>query len=490
MQRRRVITAAALGAAGTALALSKGTGYAAERPALTGEAGIACGSLAFDMPSVAALRASPRQAYAFYFPPYPVSIDNKDPAVDKWSAWLDPEGTGGEYRDIGGLMRDRPLPRPVRTEANWVQKDFETEVRQAIAMGLDGFVWEYHSVSSNPRWPRLPQMLAAVRAVDPGFKIMLSPDLTAGADTLPDGIVADVLAVKDAPEITRIDGRIVLATFYPERKPASWWDDLRASLSAQGVETTMLPLFLSWGVDKTAWAAGSAGYSHWGSAWASAGDKNRTRAAECRSAGKLYMAPILFEDTRADEFHYWEAGNSATLRLGFEGAIAGGADLVMLRTWNDYGEAWTAPSAKRGYAVSDLVSYYTTWYKTGQAPAIVRDDLYCFHRSHRTDAPFDTDLQKGTMTIPAGDPAANDVELLALLASPGTLVIRQGATEKTMDAAAGLASFKTALVPGTTPEFELRRGGQTVLSLLSGTPTRSSTVYQDMIYHAASTRGC
>src|SRR5688572_16222342 len=96
-----------------------------------------CGPLAFDKPSVSALRSSRRKAFAFYFPPFPVSVENKPPASDYYSQWLNTGDATGRYD-----LRDRPIPRPVRSGSTWKQKDFETEVRQAIAIGLDGFIWE------------------------------------------------------------------------------------------------------------------------------------------------------------------------------------------------------------------------------------------------------------------------------------------------------------------------------------------------------------
>ena len=55
------------------------------------------------------------------------------------------------------------------------------------------------------------------------------------------------------------------------------------------------------------------------------------------------------------------------------------------------------------------------------------------------------------MYISNGDAAKNEVELVAVLKSPGRLTITQGSNVKTMDAPAGLTSFKVPLVAGSTP---------------------------------------
>ncbi|NUT36516.1 MAG: hypothetical protein HOV79_25970 [Hamadaea sp.] len=470
------------------------TASAAATPSVTASpAPGACGRYAFDKPGVAGLRSAKKKAFAFYFPPYPISIENKPPAGDYWAKWTTEEGRGATGTKQGEELLDRPIGRSPLSSPAWRQKDFETEIRQAIAMGLDGFIWEYHSVSSDARWTRLPEMLAAAKAVDPGFRIMLSPDLQQGADTAPEQIVTDMLKVKNETALHRVDGKIVMAPFYPERKTAAWWDGVRSTLAAQGVPTVLVPIFLSGSpnVRAAAWNASVHGYSIWGNRWVGGADSLRKGALEAHAHGRAYMAPIAFEDTRVHSGRFWESSNSGALRAQMEKAIAGGADWLALITWNDYSESWMAPSVKRGYAVGDLVAYYTTWFKTGKRPALKRDALYYFHRSHRTDAPYDTSKQQIAMRIDAGDPATDNVELLAFLSAPGRLVIRQGGTVRTKDvAAAGMVSFTAPMVPGTTPSFEIQRAGATVRTLVSKTPIRARVTYQEMMYHAGGGTAC
>ncbi|MFF2031890.1 endo-1,3-alpha-glucanase family glycosylhydrolase [Arthrobacter sp. NPDC058192] len=444
-----------------------------------------CNPLPISLPAPANRHTSAKKAWAYYFPPFPLSVD-ADPLRDSYNNWFNSHNsTGGAYD-----LRDRPQLRQRATQTNWRQVDFEQEVRQAVDAGLDGFIWEYHT-SSDVRWNQLPAMLAAAKAVDPGFKIMLSPDFNLAAGSTSDSVYNDVMKVKDDPAIYRNAAGIVLAPFYPERKTPSWWDGLRSRLASSGVKTNLVPIFITWGggTQKMDWNNSVSGYSEWGTRIASNVPVLAKESAEAHRRGKTYMQPVAFEDSRAYAGKYWESSNSSTLRDSLMTAINSNADSVALMTWNDYTESWVAPSKQRGYAVMDMAAYYISWFKSGVKPTVTQDALYWNHRSQTTNAPYSkTPLGRNgkpaPMFIPNGDAAKNEVELVAVLKTPGRLTITQGSNVKTMDAPAGLTSFKVPLVAGTTPSFKLSRSGTTVQTVTSNAPVRSSVVYQDMIYHA------
>lgn len=465
---------------------------------------------AFAQPSIEVLRASEKKVFAWYFPPYPLSISNEADSSNWYDRWLSPDGGNGQYSNTGGALRDRPLTMPKRPETNWRQLNFEVEIRQAIAMGLDGFILEmsHRQQHSDDRWNRVNAMLAAAQAVDPGFKIVLGPGFPKEANAMPDELAATIRAVANHPSVYRLpDGRLPLVTFYPERpassggKPIQWWQLLFDQLQAQGVQTAWYPFFLSRSTiaalpDPDEWYRTIDGYSRWDGRWATQASSNVTEATEARNHGVNWIARAAFQDIRVRkdtllELRHWESSNSSTMRGFFQKAIESDADWLALLTWNDYSETQIAPSRDRGYAVADLTAYYTAWFKTGVAPPIQRDGLYYFHRKQRADAPYDTTKQAaGPFKIPAGPVAENNVELLALLTAPGELTIRQGSNVRKLNANAGLVSFKVPLVPGTRPAFELRRGGQLVESLTSRASSTASVTYQDLTYYAGGSIEC
>ena len=71
------------------------------------------------------------------------------------------------------------------------------------------------------------------------------------------------------------------------------------------------------------------------------------------------------------------------------------------------------------------------------------------------------------LTEANGDPAENDIELLAFLTAPGTLAITINGQTVTKDAPAGMTSMKTPLQAGT-PQLTLTRSGSPVIALTGG----------------------
>src|ERR1700750_1189066 len=90
--------------------------------------------LPFSMPDSATLFNSPRKIFAHYFYPFPLSITNKAAAADYYSTqYLDPKGEKGKSAALGGYLRQRPLPVPLVSSADWQLRNVEAEIRMAIA---------------------------------------------------------------------------------------------------------------------------------------------------------------------------------------------------------------------------------------------------------------------------------------------------------------------------------------------------------------------
>ena len=115
----------------------------------------------------------PRLVFAHYFPPYPISIDNKDSNADFYAtSYLPQDGMNGAYAPFGGMLRDRPLPRTPRTEADWRRLDLAEEVRQASSVGIDGFSIDILTAHDSHEWiaPIPTLLLQAAENGEPAFQ--------------------------------------------------------------------------------------------------------------------------------------------------------------------------------------------------------------------------------------------------------------------------------------------------------------------------------
>jgi hypothetical protein len=458
--------------------------------------------LPFDMPSAATLRASSKRVFAHYLPSMPISIDNRTATKDYYTVhYLNPNGEAGKHRAYGGFLRDRPAVRNIRTEQDWILRDAQTEVRQAIAAGLDGFTYNVQTFPTdriNKNWYATKTMLDAARAVDPAFKIMLMTDMTA----TPGRVTPQTLA-KYVAELGRhpaayhlADGRLVVSPYLAERKSVTWWQQfLTAMTNTYGTRVALVPTFLDERTFVAPFAPISYGMGNWGARNPQRNDSlqvfpssNIGRMTRVARLGKVWMQPVSVQDARPRSGVFDEAGNSENLRQSWQVAIRGNASWVQYATWNDYSEgSHMAPSARNGSTLLDLSSYYLAWYKTGTAPTIRRDTVYLSNRGHFA-ANRPTFPQTKLMQLRPGGTAARDtVEALVFLTSPATVQVKVGTRTVVCKAPAGVSACKAPL--GTGPISAMASRGSTVVASVKTARTATTRPYvQDLEYSFASSR--
>lgn len=443
---------------------------------------VAKGPLPFDLPSTSTLRASKKKVFAHYFTPYPLSLDNKEPALDYYTRnYLNPAGESGKHAAYGGLLRDRPIGRGPLS-GDWQLADMEKEVRTAAAAGLDGFTLDILSLTSQ-HWTRDKLLIKAAANADPGFKIVLMPDmtaLTADATTL----AASMAELAKSPAVHRLDdGRVVISPFKAENKTPAWWTEfIKIMKDTHGVSVAFVPVFLNFTTNYKNYAAISYGFSNWGNRSPAQQGGIATNIATAHAAGKIWMQPVAPQDERPNQGIYDEARNSENLRTTWENAIAGGTDWVQLTTWNDFSEGTQiAPSPHNDSAWLDLSSYYLTKLKTGKAPAIVRDTLYLSHRVQFAAARPDSGTQTTFMTLRSGSsPARDSVEVLSFLT--GAATITSGG--QSVSAEAGVTARLFPLAYGSIKASAARQG-QAVASVATPFAVNKSFAVQDLQYVAA-----
>ncbi|MFI6477038.1 endo-1,3-alpha-glucanase family glycosylhydrolase [Nonomuraea sp. NPDC050663] len=476
-------------AAVTQLHSSEATGERGPKLTVTYTEGATTGPLPFVLPAKGELRASDKKVFAHYFTPYPISLDNKDPASDYYARnYLSPTGESGKHAAYGGLLRDRPLPRPPITSGDYVAENLKTEVRQAIAAGIDGFTVDILSVTtSNAHWVRVNKLIQAAEAVDPGFDIVLMPDMNGLASQSSDAIADAMALLAKSDSVLRLgDGRLVISPFKAEARTATWWRDWIAAMNTEhGLKIALVPVFLNFGTNKDAFAPISYGFSNWGSRNPAANSSLGANIATAHGLGKIWMQPVSVQDERPNQAKYDEAANTQNLRTTWAGAIDGDADWVQLTTWNDYSEnTQFAPSRNAGWTYLDINAYYLTCYKLG-CPRITKDVAYVTHRVQPHAAAPTYTGQTSLMTLRSGSTAARDtVEVLTMLTASSTVSVTVGTAKHTYTAPAGVSAKTFTLVPGDVSATVTRSG--TVASVASPYPVTAKPYVQDLHYRAAS----
>ncbi len=463
-------------------------------PLSTSNNGDAC--LAAPMPSATALFNSAKRVFAHYFHPFPVSIDNHSPAADYYNAqYLSRTGESNKWLKQGGYLRQRPLGVTPSANPNWQQLNMEGEVRAALARGITGFTFDSMAVSdATDSTSDLHLMLAAAQAVDSRFKVLIMPDMTVlGTDT--NAVIQIIASVAGSPAAYHLsDGRLVVSPFDASLNTPAWWQSVVNQLSAQGIQIALVPTFLGWSGAAAAFSAFSYGFSDWGSATVGGASALEGSPASAHSTyKKIFMMPVDPQQYRPKDFAYWEAGNSAALRAAWSDSIQGDADWVQVVTWNDFSESSaiepvTDATLQRniGTGFYNLTGYYASWFLTGQQPTITHDVLYYFYRREPVSGAATGQSQLDTIVTGT---AANSIELLGFLTSPGVLKITIGGKTYTQNAAAGVVSFTIPSQPGI-PLFALSRSGTDVFSFQGGVqiygPSGLPSTVQDLTYWSGS----
>lgn len=449
--------------------------------------------LPFNRPRITDLHASSRRAFAHWHN-WPVSIDNLDPSVDWYQRnELDPLGNDGAYYAVGGRMRQRPLPRPVRSNPSgvWEVRDMEDEIRRAEAIGLDGFTLGVCTLTEGSCWPELVHALQAAENIDSAFKIIPNLDIASlsGANTSASAVAAAIATIANSPALLRTDdGRMVLSATNPHNEPVSWWQALVQGLANRGVSVSLQLILQSWQRDLSTYAPLADIVGSWGPSTPTGGGETADRTAAMRAIGKIYMAPARSQLHRPKNPAYAEARGSDLLTSTMEDAIAGDADRLLILTWNDGTEgADIRPSTGTQWSYYDLAAYYITWFKMRQAPVISRDVLYYFHRIEWTTSQPDPVKQPVPFAVwyTSQQLPEDKIELLAFLREPGTLKITTSAGTTTADVEAGIQTLRADLASGY-PTFSLIRSGVTRISLRSAFNVRNHIDWQDLLYRGGS----
>lgn len=432
------------------------------------------------------LKTDDSRVFAHYFPPYPISLDNRTPDNDYYSVnYLTIDGENGKHAAYGGLLRDRPARRsPVA--GDWRLADMRTEVKQAKAAGVDGFTVDVLSLSGR-LWDKIAILMQAAD-LEQEFQIIPMLDMTSMRNTTAEETAAALTTLYAHPSAHRIGEDYVLSSFCAECRSVDWWTELIRQLeTSRDLPIKFIATFIGASDARLqAFAPISYGAGSWGSRNAVAAAAGSNFAAKAHALGLTWMQPVAMQDARPRSTAYAEAGNTETFRAMWARAIRDGADFVQIVTWNDYSESTSiAPSYAHGTVFSDLNRYYSDWFTTGVAPNITSDHLYVTHRTHKWDADPTSGIKNMRPILGASTVAPRDTaEALVFLTNPASVTLTSGSQTRTVTLPAGISTVLVPLGFGTTSS-SINRGSQVVKSVISPYPVIESPIVQDMQYFAA-----
>jgi hypothetical protein len=437
-----------------------------------------------DQPRTRARAAGRATVFAHYFTPYPVSIDNQPPSRDYYARnYLTPDGEGGRHRAYGGLLRDRPLgrqPRPGR----WELRDLRTEIRQAKAVGIDGFTLNILSFRGRT-WASARLMMRAADRENFAIMPMFDASSISSSSRRSAAGFARLLSHRSAHTVR---GQAVVSSFLAEAKSPTWWkrflsqverrhrDDVRFIAVFNNPSTENMTRFA-----RFSWGLGSWGYRN---APGAAGAPSF--ADQAHALGARWMHPVAVQDARPRSGVYAEAGNTETLRTTWRRAIDDGADLVQIATWNDYSESTSiAPSVAHGWAFAELMGYYAEWFRRGSAPTLAGDHVVLTHRTHPWAARAGSGIAPLAPTLGGSTVAPRDtVEALVILSAPAQVTVTSGSNTRTVTRPAGMSSVIVPLGLGR-PTVRIARGSTVVTALTSPYRVVDDPWVQDLQYVAS-----
>lgn len=421
---------------------------------------------------------------------------------------------------------------------------YEREIRQAQAMGIDGFALNAGGWLRQPYYIRYAaQMFEAALRLDSGFKLMFSADMCCGigVDDVEDMMRRFPGNLRYAPVYFRYQGAFVLTTFAGEKLGPGAWRQIRADLEngvnpSTHVEPSALPaaarapvnvpmkIFLVpaffWGgelPDRTAikknfsaWRAVLDGFFYWGIAGVpgSGGTLDQLASSQhyaqvLHSAGKVYMAPVCLQFWGANANRYYEYGGGAGMRAMWMDAIrVTHPDWVEIVTWNDFIEgtyvspiddpnrypganfldASGIPLVLRGYFHSRAgIGSLVKYFIDWYKTGQPPEIAHdAVYYFYRTQ-PKDAKAKTPPVANTYG-PVADVVYITANLTAPADLRVASGGRRHVIHLPAGSTDASVPLFAGQAPLFTLLRGGQALATVSASEPVESKPRFNNYYY--------
>lgn len=390
----------------------------------------------------------------------------------------------------------KPVYYPTVTGADVGLQMTIAEIRLAKQAGIDGFMvdllWDQDSYLN--QWKTL---LRAAEIVG-DFKIGLMPDYATlggpsdkpkqqGAALSSDMILHWLQVAKDSPALLRYAGKPVVAPYgagYPDANGAAENDKkyLFDYLAAHGMPISYMPTHgLDWPLYEKDYA------KEWTSYAIGTGSFTPSSGADVRERALKYWPKNYLQMGENSFMYYNRAWNYSAPRLStkyrdmwlWNIKHRDQVKWVQLITWNDFGESALSPDNNHFMTWLPVTRYYAEWFKTGKRPVIKQDFLAIFHRQH----PYYVTPTTYGYRCPSNIPT-DEVEALAFLTAPATLVINTGGREVRQEVGAGVQSLICGFLVGVQ-KARIERKGVMVCSVTSPIPIHDKPIRENLWLIAA-----
>ena len=439
--------------------------------------------LPFRKPAQQDLNNSKRKVWIDYFSPLPLSFANEGFESGKYeSGLLSPRGQEGRFAQVGGYVRERPLPVPSWDTPDWRDNNLAIDVLRAHKIGADGFIVDLLRLPDDENWNVTEALYRVTSELNLPFRLVPEPDGAALRNADPISVAAAVTKLAAYKATFHLpDGRLLVSPFAPENFSFEWWTKFLGELRRRKAPATLLPTMLSPIRSFNTFKNSSVGLSWWGTRDYGSVDDDVTsflsRVSGC--CEQNYTQPVAPQDVRPKVRHFSEAGNTRLLREMWTEAIRHDAGNVHLITWNDFSEgSEIEPSSGIQFLMYDLCAYFIFYFKIGKPPSIISDAIfYCHRRQMIASSP-----EPNEVLFPTGRTAvSNDIELLAFLTAPAILEITIAGRSYSKNFEAGLQALEMPASIGK-PTFRILREKRIVVQLESRWEIRPYQHNMDPLY--------
>jgi len=212
-------------------------------------------------------------------------------------------------------------------------------------------------------------------------------------------------------------------------------------------------------------------------------DEDNLYMSGAKRNGKIYMAPVSPWFFTHFNYKNWIDKSEALYPKRWEQIVNMKPDLVEIITWNDYGEShyigpidgalpagsekWVNGFDHQGWLA--MTKYYIQAYKTGSYPALQKDQITFWYRTHSKNAHRNDPLPRPNNA----DWAEDTIVVHALLTSPAQIKVQTGGQTTTLNGNAGRNTWQVNFNEGNV-KVSLMRNGKTLASRQGEKPISNS----------------